>query len=62
MKKFTISEERPAIYTWVYEVWADDKDQALGMVMNGDVEAFDTILDIDEDELSSVFEVEEVID
>jgi hypothetical protein len=62
MKKFTISEERPATYTWIYEVWAENEEQALGMVMDGDVDAFDSILNIDEDELSSEFEVEEVID
>jgi hypothetical protein len=65
MKKFTISEERPATYTWIYEVWAENEEQALGMVMDGDVDAvdaFDSILNIDEDELSSEFKVEEVIE
>jgi len=37
MPKFEITETRPAVMTWVFEVEADDEEQALQMVMDGDV-------------------------
>ncbi len=48
MKKFLITETRPAIYTWHYEVEAENEQEALEKVMEGledpvntDIEACD---------------------
>jgi hypothetical protein len=35
MKKFIITETRPAVSVWTYEVEAEDQNQALEMVFNG---------------------------
>jgi len=42
MKKFIITESRPATYIWTYEVEAEDQNEALQKVFNGDVEIVDT--------------------
>ena len=42
MKKFIITETRPATYTWMYEVEAESEEQALEMVMDGQVDPFNT--------------------
>ena len=41
MKKFIITETRPAVAIFTYEVEAEDQNQALEMVFNGDVESID---------------------
>ena len=35
MKKFIITETRPATYKWIYEVEAESQDKAVEMVMDG---------------------------
>jgi hypothetical protein len=45
MPKFTITETVPCVQIWTYEVEATNQSEALLMVINGEVEATDTIVD-----------------
>jgi hypothetical protein len=45
MPKFTITETVPCVQIWTYEVEATNQSEALLMVINGKVEATDTIVD-----------------
>ena len=47
MKKFIIiiTESRPAVAVWTYEVEAEDQNQALEMVFNGEVDVIDHDID-----------------
>jgi len=38
MKKFIVTESRPAICTWTYEVEAESEEKAIQLVENGDVD------------------------
>jgi hypothetical protein len=38
MKKFIITETKPAVYTWTYEVIAENEQQAIQMVKHGEVD------------------------
>ena len=49
MKRFIITEARPATYYWTYEVEAEDENEALMMVMNDEVEPMNSDVEIDED-------------
>lgn len=42
MKKFIITESRPATYIFIYEVEAEDQNQALEKVFSGEVDVMDT--------------------
>lgn len=58
MKKFIITETKPATVVWSYEVEAEDLNQALLKVMEGEVEPtdFDTEINHDEDSQFEGFE------
>jgi len=45
MPKFIITETVPCVQIWTYEVEATNKEEAELMVINGKVEATDTIVD-----------------
>ena len=58
MKKFIITETRPATYKWIYEVEAEDQNQALEKVFSGMVDPVNTDIDgFTSDE--SEFEIQE---
>ena len=59
MKKFTIKETRPAIYTWTYEVEAEDANQALEIVFNQQANIVDTDVELDY-EADGEYNVEEL--
>jgi hypothetical protein len=42
-KKFTISEQIPAIVTHKYEIEAESEEEAMEMIMNGEVKPYDSI-------------------
>jgi len=59
MKKFTITETRPATYTWTYEVEAETKEQAIALIMDGYVDPINS--DVEACDYSdSEYEVEEL--
>ena len=59
MKKFIITESRPAVYYFTYEVEAEDQNQALEKVLSGEVDVMDT--DIEPDySADGEYEVEEI--
>jgi hypothetical protein len=45
MPKFTITETVPCVQIWTYEVEAANEEEAELMVINGKVEATNTIVD-----------------
>jgi len=47
--KYTITETRKANVIWIYEVEANDEEQALHAVMDGAIEALDYITEEIED-------------
>jgi hypothetical protein len=59
MPKFKITESAPAAYYWYYEVEAETQEEAERMVMDGEVDAYDTEYDIasDEPEIIESYEV-----
>ena len=62
MAKFEITETRPisGVRIWRYEVEADNADEALEKVLNGDIEAESCTEDYDDDnDEDSEYEVEE---
>ena len=61
MKTFKIYETKPAVQTWIYEVEAENEEQAIEMIKNGDVEAIDFGYDCELSE-DSDFEIEEIED
>ena len=61
MKTFKIYETKPATQTWIYEVEAENEEQAIEMIENGDVEAIDFGYDCELSE-DSDFEIEEIED
>lgn len=58
MKKFIITETRPAIYTWHYEVEAENENEALEKVLEGLENPINTDVEACEYE-DSDFKVEE---
>lgn len=46
MKKFTITETRPATYTWVYEVEAENENEALEKVFEGLEDPIDSDVEV----------------
>ena len=59
MKKFTVTETRNAIYTWVFEVEAESEEKALEQVLD-DPEKYIVDYTVDPDETSeSEFEITE---
>jgi hypothetical protein len=42
MKKFIIEEQVPAIVTYTYEVIAQDEETAMEMIMNCEVDSYET--------------------
>jgi hypothetical protein len=61
MKTFKIYETKPATYTWIYEVEAENEDQAIEMVKYGEAEPIDFGNDCELSE-DSDFEIEEIED
>lgn len=61
MKKFIVTETKPATYTWWYEVEAETEEQAIQMVEDGYAEAYDMSADVD-GWANSDFEIEEIED
>ena len=59
MKKFAITETRVIHHLWVYEVEAENEQDALEQVMNGDVEGNDETVD---GGYESEYDVEEITD
>jgi hypothetical protein len=59
MPKFKITESAPAAYYWYYEVEAETQEEAERMVMDGEVEAYDTEFDnvSDQPEIIESYEV-----
>jgi hypothetical protein len=59
MKKFIITETKPAVYTWTYELEAENEEKAIEMVRYGEVEPieFGNDCELSED---SDFEIEEI--
>lgn len=59
MKKFIITEARPATMYWVYEVEANSEEEAIQKIENGDVESldFETECDYSEDRVN--YEIQE---
>jgi uncharacterized protein involved in tolerance to divalent cations len=59
MAQFRIIESRPAIYYWEYIIEADNEEQALEKVLEGEIEAESSYVeesDVDESE----FEISDV--
>jgi hypothetical protein len=56
MKKFTIIETRPATYTWTYEVEAENQNEALEKVFNGEADVVETDIELNYD-MDGEFEV-----
>lgn len=48
MKTFRITEEAQVTNVWLYIVEAENEEEALNKVMNGDVEPVDMITEIDD--------------
>jgi hypothetical protein len=59
MKKFIITETRVVHQLWVYEVEAENGEDALERVMNGDVEGNDETID---GGYEAEYDVEEITD
>lgn len=59
MKKYTITETRVTHQLWVYEVEAENKQDALEQVMNGNVDGEDQTID---GGYESEYDVEEIED
>jgi len=56
--QYRIIESRPATYYWEYVVEADNENEALSKVFDGEVEADETWCDVNNDEdVDSEFEV-----
>ena len=47
MKKFIITETRPATYTWTYEVEANSEEEAMALVFNQEADIIDSDVEID---------------
>ena len=58
MKEFTIIESRPATYYWEYIVEAENADEALSKVQDGNIEATEAWCEEDDSE-DSDFEITE---
>lgn len=61
MKTFIITETRPATYIWKYEVEAEDENEAMFKIMNGDIEPVSSSTEVWED-VDSDYEVVDEID
>lgn len=48
MKTFRITEEAQVTNVWLYIVEAENEEEALNKVMNGDIEPVDMITEIDD--------------
>jgi hypothetical protein len=59
MKKFTITETRPATYTWYYEVEAENENEALEKVFEGLEDPIDSDVEVDYTLSDGEFNVEE---
>lgn len=59
MNTFIVTESRPATYIWVYEVEAENEEEAIKLVKEAGVEIVETDVVIDYDENAAEFDVEE---
>ena len=58
-RKFIVTETRPAIQIWTYEVEAEDEEDAISQVENRDVDSFDYSVEEDSPFTESTFEAQE---
>lgn len=61
MTKFRITESAPATYYWHYIVEAETQEEAERMVVDGEVNAYDTHFDVEDDQVG-IIEVEEDVE
>ena len=54
MPKFKITTSSPAAYYWYFEVEADSQEEAERMVLDGEVESYDSEFEVANDEESIV--------
>ena len=59
MPKFKITTSSPAAYYWYFEVEADSQEEAERMVLDGEVESYDSEFEVANDEESIVESYEE---
>jgi hypothetical protein len=57
MKEYRIIESRPATYYWEYIVTANSETEALHKVLDGNIEASETWVDINEGDDDSDYEI-----
>lgn len=59
MKKYIVTETRPAIQVWTYEVEAKSETEALEIILEGEISAFNYEVQAQDDEDESCFNIEE---
>ena len=58
MKTFIITQSVPSTQVWHYKVEAKTQNEAIGKVVNGEVECIDYIVEADNDEEQTIITVE----